>query len=180
MEEAIGKITISNVEKRGRGRPKTNQLGKFYFKTCFIVALFNLFVGDGLMFEIEGDFKYCDVSSLARVDVEASCELKSSNNMFFNKTEKRTNQTFFILDKTGHMVHGLAKECSKTVTVVKTYTEFFGRRSRNQHDFEASVSENECHEMSKHNVCEGTMMNCEEGFCESNNKALETYSWWHD
>ena len=34
--------------------------------------------------------------------------------------------------------------------------------------------------MSKHNVCEGTRMSCEEGRCESNNKAVEKYSWWHE
>ena len=176
------KITNGNVEKRGRGRPKKSNLVNFSLKNVltFIFVVFHLFVGNGLMFMIEGDFKYCDVSGLARVDVEASCELKSSNNRFFNKTENGTYQTFYILDKTSHMVHGLAKECSKTVTVVKTYTDFFGRRSRNQQDFEAAVSESECHEMSKHNVCEGTLMNCEEGHCESANKALETYSWWHE
>jgi hypothetical protein len=53
------------------------------------------------------------------------------------------------------------------VTLVKTYTDFFGRHSRNQQDFVTSVSENECHEMSKHNVCEGTRLSCEDGRCES-------------
>ena len=67
------KITNGNVEKRGRGRPKKSNLVNFSLKNVltFIFVVFHLFVGNGLMFMIEGDFKYCDVSGLARVDVEA-------------------------------------------------------------------------------------------------------------
>jgi hypothetical protein len=182
VEETIDAVSSGRVEKRGRGRPKKANLAKVSLKTILavLITLFHLFCGNVCMFELKGGFKYCDVSGLARVDVEASCDIKSFKNKFFNKTDNGTNKSFYILDKTRHMVHGLARECSKTVTLVKTDTDFFGRHSRNQQDFVTTVSENECHEMSKHNVCEGTRMSCEEGRCESNNKAVEKYSWWHE